>query len=185
MEQTFEQMSQQFLAQAVQQYGEPFVIQREVTCCGITFPMTAGYVKRDGRHFLGIKSDLSQDGMCGETCYFLCCETLTQESWKTLCEIFRKIQDGTVPADDPAHLFTLVSFVIETNHVDAAVKKKIRRLRDERNYSGSQGGWSSLRVCVREEASDSYYCNGMGKAILECLTREEMPKPRKKFLGIF
>lgn len=124
MEQTFEQMSQQFLAQAVQQYGEPFVIRRDVTCCGITFPMTAGYVKRDGRHFLGIKSDLSQDGMCGETCYFLCCETLTQESWKTLCEIFRKIQDSTVPADDPAHLFTLVSFVIETNHVDAAVKKK-------------------------------------------------------------
>lgn len=124
MEQTFEQMSQQFLAQAAQQYGEPFVIQQNVACCGTTFPMTAGYIKRDGRHFLGIKSDLSQDGMCGETCYFLCCETLTQESWEDLCGIFKKIQDRTVPADDPAHLFTLVSFVIETNHVDVAVKKK-------------------------------------------------------------
>lgn len=185
MEQMFEQLSQQFLTQAAQQYGEPYVVQRDVTCCGTTFPMTAGYIKRDGRHFLGIKSDLSQDGMCGETCYFLCCETLTCHSWENLCGIFKIIQDNTVPADDPAHVFTLVSFVIETNHVDAEVKKKIRRLRDERNYSGSQGGWSSLRVCVREEESDSYYYNGMGKAVMECLTRDEMPKPRKKFLGIF
>lgn len=185
MEQTFAQVSQRFLTQAARQYGAPYVVQRDVICCDTQFPMTAGYVKHDGRHFLGIKSDLSQDGMCGETCYFLCCETLTRDVWENLCEIFQKIHDNTVPADDPAHLFTLVSFVIETNHVDAEVKKKIRRLRDERNYSGSQGGWSSLRVCVREEETAGYYYNGMGKAIMECLTREEMPKPRKKFLGIF
>ena len=70
MEQTFVQLSQQFLEKAERQYGAPFEIQKNVTCCGIEFPMTAGYIKRDGRHFLGIQSNLSQDGMCGETCYF-------------------------------------------------------------------------------------------------------------------
>lgn len=100
MEQTFEQLSQQFLAQAAQQYGEPYVIQRDITCCGTTFPLTAGYIKRDGRHFLGIKSDLSQDGMCGETCYFLCCETLTQEAWETLCGIDRQQGEAVAQSRD-------------------------------------------------------------------------------------
>lgn len=184
MEQTFAQLSQQFLEKAARQYGAPFEIQKNVICCGICFPMTAGYIKRDGRHFLGIQSNLSQDGMCGETCYFLCRETLTSDVWQELCAIFQTIHDRTVPTEDPAHVFTLVSFAIETNHIEAEVKKKIRRLRDERNYSGNQE-WSSLRVCVREEQSDSYYYNGMGKAVMECLTRDGMPQPRKKFLGIF
>lgn len=57
MEQTFAQLSQQFLEKAERQYGAPFEIQKNVTCCGIEFPMTAGYIKRDGRHFLGIQSN--------------------------------------------------------------------------------------------------------------------------------
>lgn len=60
VEQTFAQLSQQFLEKAARQYGAPFEIQKNVTCCGIEFPMTAGYIKRDGRHFLGIQSNLSQ-----------------------------------------------------------------------------------------------------------------------------
>ena len=48
MEQTFAQLSQQFLEKAERQYGAPFEIQKNVTCCGIEFPMTAGYIKRDG-----------------------------------------------------------------------------------------------------------------------------------------
>ena len=119
MEQTFAQLSQQFLEKAERQYGAPFEIQKNVTCCGIEFPMTAGYIKRDGRHFLGIQSNLSQDGMCGETCYFLCRETLTSDVWQELCAIFQTIHDRTVPTEDPAHVFTLVSFVIETNHIEA------------------------------------------------------------------
>ena len=104
MEQTFAQLSQQFLEKAARQYGAPFEIQKKVTCCGIEFPMTAGYIKRDGRHFLGIKSNLSQDGMCGETCYFLCRETLTSDVWQELCAIFQTIHDRTVPTEDPAHV---------------------------------------------------------------------------------
>lgn len=107
MEQTFAQLSQQFLEKAERQYGAPFEIQKNVTCCGIEFPMTAGYIKRDGRHFLGIQSNLSQDGMCGETCYFLCRETLTPDVWQELCAIFQTIHDRTVPTEDPAHVFTL------------------------------------------------------------------------------
>ena len=171
---TFEQRAQAFLQQAEKQYPAPFCIEHDYVCCDRQFPMMAGYESRDPRYLFGIKSSLAQDTLCGEKCFFDCCESLDEQKLAQYTELFRNLQDTCVPCTDPTHEFTLISFVLCTDHVDKSIEKKIKRIRDSRRYKKEKYGWSELRLCVVDVSEQKYYCNRMGKAVVECLTRERV-----------
>lgn len=181
----FNQRAEQFLRQAEQQYQPPFETQYDVTCCGKVFPMVTGYEKRDPRYLFGIKSNISRESLCGELCFFDCCEQLTEALFAQYLELFRKIQDERVPSGDPSHDYTLISFVLCTDVVDPRIQRKIKRSEDYRQYKKGEYGWSALRICVADLSKHTYYCNSMGKAIVECLTRNSEPQREKKRFGLF
>lgn len=172
-----------FLRRAERQYPEPFQIDREQEVCGYTFPMIAHYEKRDDRYLMGIVSSISTEGYCGEQCYFLCAEQLDEAKWAEYMQLFRRIQDERVPADDPFHDFTLISIVLCTAGVERKLQRKIRRASDYRQYKEKNGqhGWSALRLCVVDLEDGQYYCNSMGKSVKECLTRDGLPQKKKPF----
>ncbi len=172
-----------FLRRAERQYPAPFEIDRDQTVCGLTFPMVAHYEKRDDRYLMGIVSSISTEGYCGEKCYFLCAEKLDSDTWTDYLARFRRIQDEQVPADDPFHDFTLISVVVCTAGVDRKVQRQIRRANDYRQYREKDGrhGWSALRLCVADLENGAYYCNGMGKSVKECLTRDGLPQKKTPF----
>ncbi len=175
--------AEKFLWHAEQKYGEPFHIERDQTVCGVTFPMIARYEKRDSRYLMGIIGSVSTQGYCGESCYFLCDEQLDDARLTEYLALFRRIQDEQVPAVDPYHDFTLISVVLCTAQVSRSVQRRIRRVKDYRQYKERKGehGWSALRLCVVDLAENKYYCNSMGKSVRECLTRESMPQAKKPF----
>ncbi len=181
----FDQQVQLFLQRAERQYQPPFVLKHDVACCGHRFAMAAGYTKRDERYFMGIAGALAQEGLCGEQCFFDSCETIDEQAWERYTVLFGALQDALVPKDDPAHDFTLISFVLCTRGVDSGLRRKIKRFRDYRNYKASRQeyGWSALRLCVFDVADGTYYCNDMGKAVVECLTRSEFPTEKRR--GLF
>lgn len=183
--QEFAQQVETFLQRAERQYQPPFEVTHDVTYCGHRFAMLAGYTKRDDRYFMRIVGALKQEGLCGEQCFFDSCETLDEQAWEQYTALFGALQDALVPKDDPAHDFTLISFVLCTRGVDSRLRRKIKRFRDYRTYkTGKQEyGWSALRLCVVDVADDAYYCNDMGKAVVECLTRSEFPAEKRR--GLF
>ena len=168
----FETYAHEFLHKAEKQYPAPFQVEYDYTCCDKVFPMMAGYESRDPRYLFGIKSSISQDTICGEKCFFDICETLDEQKLEQYTALFKRLQDECVPCKEPAHEFTLISFVLCTNEVDRSIEKKIKRIRDSRRYKKDKYGWSELRLCVVDLSSNKYICNRMGKAVVECLTRE-------------
>lgn len=176
----FSQRAGQFFRQAERQYQPLFDTQYEVECCGKVFPLVTGYEKRDPRYLFGIKSSISRDSICGELCFFDCCENLTEDAFTQYLELFRKIQDERVPSNDPSHDYTLISFVLCTDQVDRRLQRKIKRSEDYRQYKNDRYGWSALRICVVDLSTNQYYCNAMGKGILECLTRDATSSQEKK-----
>ena len=65
----------------------------------------------------------------------------------------------------------------------AGAEKKLKRTSDHRDYNNGKDGWSALRICAYDLSREQYICNSMGKAVKECLTRDEMPKERKGFFS--
>lgn len=179
----FAEKAEAFLRHAEKQYPAPFQVERNAVVCGQNFPMVAQYEKRDDRYFMGVISSVSAEGYCGEQCYFLCTEQLSEGKLAEYLEQFRRIQDEQVPADDPYHDFTLISAVICTADVERKVQRKIRRVSDYRQYKEKNGqhGWSALRLCVVDVENGQYYCNSMGKSVKECLTRDGLPQKKKAF----
>lgn len=182
---SFKDRAETFLQQAEQKYPQPFAVSRDVSCGGRKFPMCAEYHKREDRYLLGIKGRIAKEGLCGEVCYFDCCETLDEQTMEQYAALFRQIHTEQVDAADPSHDYTLISFVLCTDHVSRPVQKKIRRLSDHRQYKNGAYGWSALRVCVVDLSDGKYYCNAMGDGLKNCLTRQELPKERKKWFGLF
>lgn len=181
----FEQRAEQFFQRAAQQYQSPFEIAYQVECCGKVFPMVAQYKQQETRYMWGIKSAIARDGLCGELCFFDRCEKLEDASLAQYVDVFRRIQDERVPCDNPGHDYTLISLVLCVDHVDRHMQRKIKKIRDDRQYKNGKYGWSVLRVCVVDLSEDQYYCNAMGKGIVECLTRESMPQNGKKRFHLF
>lgn len=180
----FSQRTEQFFRQAARQYEPPFQTQYEVECCGKIFPMVTGYEKRDSRYLFGIKSSVFKDSLCGGRCFFDCCEELTDVWLEQYVRLFRRIQDECVPSADPSHEYTLIGFVLCTNRVEQRIQRKIKRLNDYRQYKNDGYGWSALRICVVDLSENRYYCNAMGKGIVECLTRDIASQRKEKF-GLF
>ncbi|MCD8355680.1 MAG: hypothetical protein LUE11_03800 [Clostridia bacterium] len=181
----FQTKAQRFLWRTEKQYPQPFEVQRDVSICGKSFPMTAQYEQQDKRYLLGIKSRISRENLCGEKYFFDCCETLDEQAFAEYKALFKRLQDELVPADNPAHDYTFISFVLCTANVGKGIQKKIKRTNDYRQYKYGQYGWSALRLCVVDLEAETYYCNGMGKGIWECLTREEIPQEQNKLFGLF
>lgn len=168
----FEKSAQEFFNKAEKQYPAPFQVEFDYTCCDKVFPMMAGYENRDPRYLFGIKSSISQDTLCCEKCFFDSCEMLDEQKLDEYIALFKRLQDECVLCTDPTHEFTLISFVLCTQNVERKMEKKIKRIRDSRRYKKDKYGWSELRLCVVDLAQGKYICNHMGKAVVQCLTRD-------------
>ncbi len=183
--QDFAQKAEEYLLRAEKQYQPPFETEYQVEYCGEVFPMVSQFQKREDRYMFGLKSGIATEGLCGEKCFFSCCETLDKAALDKYQALFRQIQDEQVPAADSAHDFTLISLVVCTQHVSRAMQRAIKRVNDYREYKKTGYGWSALRICVVDLEDGQYYYNPMGKAVMECLTRDGMPKPQKKLFNLF
>lgn len=168
----FEAKAERFLWRAEKRYPQPFQTQRNVVFCGKSFPMTAQYEQQNKRYLFGIKSSISKENICGEKCFFDCCETLDEQTFSAYKLLFRQLQDELVSAENPAHEYTFISFVLCTANLDKKLQRKIRQTNDYRQYKKDQYGWSALRLCVVDLETETCYCNGMGKGIREYLTRD-------------
>lgn len=183
--QEFTIKAEAFLRRAEKNYPPPFQVQRDAVVCGKCFPMTAQYEQRDKRYLFGIKSSIAKENICGETCFFDCCDCLDEQAFAQYKVLFQKLQDELVPAEDPAHDYTLISFVLCTTRIDKKLQRKIKRTNDYRQYKRGQHGWSALRLCVVDLETETYYYNAMGKSVWECLTRDGLPQEEKKLFGLF
>lgn len=172
----------EFLKKAEAKYAPHFEVTHEVTYCGHVFPTLAQYRNMENRYLMGIAGTAARQGMYGEKCFFDICDVLDMQTVESYRQLFRSIHDHAVPSDDPMHEITFVSFVICAGRTEKSALRKLQRLQDYRTY---EYGWSSLRICLFDLSEEKYYCNGMGKAVKECLTRDHVPEGgRKKFLGI-
>ena len=171
----------EFLARAEAQYGQYFELSHEVVYCGHLFPMLAQYQKIETHYLMGIAGTAARQGICGEKCFFDICDMLDMQSAEQYIQLFHQIHDNAVPSDDPMHELTFISFVICAEKTEKSARRKLQRLQDYRTYAN---GWSGLRICIFDLSDETYYCNSMGKAVRECLTRDHVPEGRKKFLGI-
>lgn len=171
----------EFLKKAEIKYTPYFEVTHEVACCGYVFPMAAQYRKTENHYLMGIAGTAARQSTSGEKCFFDRCDVLDMQTAARYGQLFRSIHDSIVPANDPMHELTFVSFVICAGRTEKAARKKLQRLQDYRTYTY---GWSSLRICIFDLSDETYYYNGMGKAVKECLTRDRAPEGRKKFLGI-
>lgn len=181
----FDTKAERFLRQAENKYPVPFEVQHNVVFCEKAFPMTACYEKREERYLFGIKGSVAKDNLCGEKCFFDCCEKLDEQRLGEYKVLFQRLQDELVPAEDPAHDYTLISVILCTAGLEKKLQRKIKHTSDYRQYRGERYGWSALRLCVFDVETETYYYNGMGKGVFECLTRDEIPQERKKLFGLF
>ena len=171
----------EFLQKAEKQYEERFTLSHDISCCGHAFPMLAQYQMTENRYLMGIPGTVARKGTYGEKCFFDVCGLLDMQLAEQYIQLFRRMHDSVALDHDPMREFTFISFVICAERTEKSALKKLRRLHDYRTY---EYGWSSLRVCIFDLSNETYYYNGMGKAVKECLTRDHIPEGRKKFLGI-
>lgn len=64
---------------------------------------------------------------------------------------------------DGHHGFSLVSILLVSQNVDKAVQKRIKKLSAERQYTGKQCGWSSIRFAVIDLAAGKTFYNTAGE----------------------
>lgn len=179
----FEQKSAAFLQKIPEKYPAPFTVEQNYTCCDTVFPMMIWYESKKNRKLLGI-SDVPMTGVSGEKCFVCCCESLDETKLQEYQKLFERMHDELVNTDGKEqHMFTLLSIIICAGSVTAGAEKKLKRINDHREYNNGKDGWSALRICAYDLNREQYICNSMGKAVKECLTRDELPKERKGFFS--
>lgn len=178
-----EQKRDAFLQKIPEKYPAPFTVERNYTCCNTVFPMMAWYESKQKRKLLGI-SDVPMEGVSSEKCFVCCCDTLDDVQLQEYQTLFERLHNELVDVSGKTlHMFTLISVIICAGSVTAGAEKKLKRISDHRDYNNGKDGWSALRICAYDLSREQYICNSMGKAVKECLTRDEMPKERKGFFS--
>lgn len=88
---------------------------------------------------------------------------------------YAKRAEQALVQPNAAHGFSIVSFILVTQHVDRDMQKKVRRLTAERQFENGKYGWSSIHFAVVDLEAHKIYTNRMGaplKNILQPVLRK-------------
>lgn len=103
-----------------------------------------------------------------EHVFFVHAPNLNEATWeaeKTF--IIEAEKDYVIPHAE--HMYTYMTLILLCDHIDEAVKNKIKRLRFTKNYHMALHGYSTVRIAALDLSNETIITNAQGKEIKKVL----------------
>ena len=148
-------------------YSHQYIVERDVTVEGGSFPATATFFLRDENYLISKKHVLSAVENYDYT-YFYVTDHLDAATLRQQIDLTMKVGMARVKPHRE-HMSSYVSLVILADTIDEEAKKLIRKTRFQKYYRLSLHGWMEFHIAATESSTNSFLSNPAGKGIKKVL----------------
>ena len=142
-------------------YSHQYIVERDVTVEGGSFPATATFFLRDENYLISKKHVLSAVENYDYT-YFYVTDHLDADTLRQQIDLTMKVGSARVKPHRE-HMSSFVTLVILADTIDEEAKKLIKKTRFQKNFRLSLHGWMEYHIAAMECSTLSFLSNPVGK----------------------
>ena len=148
-------------------YSHQYIVERDVTVEGGSFPATATFFLRDENYLISKKHVLSAVENYDYT-YFYVTDHLDADTLRQQIDLTMKVGTARVkPHKD--HMSSFVTLVVLADTIDPEAKELIRKTRFHKNFRLALHGWMEYHIAAMECSTNSFLSNPAGKGAKKTL----------------
>ena len=148
-------------------YSHQYIVERDVTVEGGSFPATATFFLRDENYLISKKHVLSAVENYDYT-YFYVTDHLDADTLRQQIDLTLKVGTARVkPHKD--HMSSFVTLVILADTIDPEAKELIQKTRFHKNFRLALHGWMEYHIAAMECSTNSFLSNPAGKGAKKTL----------------
>ncbi len=159
-------------------YSHQYIIERDVTVEGGSFPATATFFLRDENYLITKKHVLSAVENYDYT-YFFITDLLDAATLQQQIELTKKVGTARVKPHRE-HMSSFVSLVILADTIDAEAKTIIKKTRFQKYFRLALHGWMEYHIAAMECSTNSFLSNPAGKGVKKILEQNLGSRGDKK-----
>ena len=148
-------------------YSHQYIVERDVTVEGGSFPATATFFLRDENYLISKKHVLSAVENYDYT-YFYVTDHLDADTLRQQIDLTMKVGSARVKPHRE-HMSSFVTLVILADTIDEEAKKLIRKTRFHKYFRLALHGWMEYHITAMECSTNSFLSNPAGKGAKKIL----------------
>lgn len=161
------QKLQTVLDNLILQYEGYFNIEQPYTYGNRVILAYAHFVQRMEKYVLVQRAKLYATESF-EHVFIVHASNLSEEVWEAEKTFIINAESDYV-APHSEHMYSYMTLILLCDHIDEAVKHKIKRLRYTKNYHMALHGYSTVRVAALDISNDMIITNAQGKELRKVL----------------